>query len=71
VSILQAAISTASVTSMALGGIFGDVLGIRSVFVIAGTIALGAAALSWVMFRGVSGRPAQAATTPPLEPNAT
>jgi MFS family permease len=57
VSIIQASMSTASVASMAIGGIFGDLIGIRGVFLAAGVIVLGAAAISWAMFRGVSGRP--------------
>jgi MFS transporter, DHA3 family, macrolide efflux protein len=61
VSIIQASMSTASVASMAIAGIFGDLIGIRGVFLAAGVVVLGAAAISWVMFRGVSGRPAPSA----------
>ena len=57
VSLIQAAMSTASVASMALGGVFGSLIGIREVFVAAGVITLVAALISFVMFRGVSGRP--------------
>lgn len=71
VSIVQAAIATASVTSMAVGGVLGDLIGIRAVFAIAGLFALVAAAVSWVMFRGVSGRPAPAPAAPPMEAEAT
>ncbi len=62
VSIVQASMSTASVTSMAIGGVLGDLIGIRSVFLAAGGFVLVAAAVSWVMFRGVSGRPAPSPT---------
>jgi MFS transporter, DHA3 family, macrolide efflux protein len=62
VSLLQAAMSTASVASMAIGGVLGDLIGIREVFLAAGVIVVAAAGLSWVMFRGVSGRPVAAPT---------
>jgi MFS family permease len=62
VSIVQASMSTASVTSMAIGGVLGDLIGVRSVFLAAGGFVLVAAAVSWVMFRGISGRPAPSAT---------
>ncbi len=58
VSLLQASLSTASVASMAIGGVLGDVIGIRSVFLAAAAIVLGAAVISLLLFRGVSGRPA-------------
>ena len=60
VSLLQASLSTASVGSMALGGLLGDLIGIRAVYVAAAGIVLVAAGISWVLFRGVSGRPAAA-----------
>jgi MFS family permease len=58
VSLLQAAMSTASVASMAIGGVLGDLIGIREVFLAAGVIVVAAAGVSWLMFRGESGRPA-------------
>ena len=58
VALLQAAMSTASVASMAIGGILADVLGVRSVYVLAGVMAVAAAGLSWVLFRGTGTRPA-------------
>jgi MFS transporter, DHA3 family, macrolide efflux protein len=61
VSVLQASISTASVASMAIGGVLGTVIGIRAVYLVAGGIVLAAAALSMLMFRGESGRPVRAA----------
>ncbi len=61
VSVLQASMSTASVASMAVGGILGDLIGIRLVFLAAGILVALAAGVSFLMFRGVSGRPAPAA----------
>ena len=61
VSVLQASMSTASVASMAIGGILGDLIGIRLVFLAAGIVVVLAAGVSFLMFRGVSGRPAPAA----------
>ena len=58
VSLLQASLSTASVASMAIGGILGDLIGIRSVYLAASAIVLLAAVISWILFRGVTGRPA-------------
>ena len=60
VSVLQASISTASVASMAIGGVLGTVIGIRAVYLVAGGVVLGAAGLSVLMFRGESGRPVRA-----------
>lgn len=60
VSLLQASLSTASVSSMALGGVFGELIGIRAVYLAAAAIVLLAAGISFVLFRGVSGRPAAA-----------
>jgi MFS transporter, DHA3 family, macrolide efflux protein len=56
VSLLQASLSTASVTSMAIGGILADVIGIRLVYLVAAGIVLLAAGLSIFLFRGASGR---------------
>jgi MFS transporter, DHA3 family, macrolide efflux protein len=60
VSLLQASLSTASVASMAIGGVLGDLIGIRSVYLAAAVIVLVAAGISFLLFRGVSGRPAAA-----------
>jgi MFS family permease len=57
VSVVHAAMSTASVTSMAIGGVLGDVIGIRNVFLAAGIVVVLAAGVSALMFRRVSGRP--------------
>jgi predicted MFS family arabinose efflux permease len=56
VSLLQASLSTASVASMAIGGVLGDLIGIRQVYLAAGVVVLAAAGVAWVMFRGLSGR---------------
>ncbi|HEX2765630.1 MAG TPA: MFS transporter [Candidatus Limnocylindria bacterium] len=53
VSLLQASLSTASVASMAVGGVLGDLIGTRQVFVAASVVVIGAALLSVVLFRGV------------------
>ena len=53
VSLLQAAMSTASVASMAIGGVLADVAGVRLVYLAAGVVVLMAAAVAVVMFRGV------------------
>ncbi len=60
VSLLQASLSTASVASMAIGGVLGDLIGIRSVYLAAAAIVLVAAGIAFLLFRGVSGRPAAA-----------
>jgi len=60
VSLIQAAMSTASVASMAIGGVFGSLIGVREVFFAAGVVTLVAALISFVMFRGISGRPVRA-----------
>jgi MFS family permease len=53
VSLLQAAMSTASVTSMAIGGVMADLTSIRLVYLAAGVVVLLAAGVAAVMFRGV------------------
>ncbi len=60
VSLLQASMSTASVTSMAIGGVLAELTSIRTVFLVAGVIVIAAAGISFLMFRGVSGRPVPA-----------
>ena len=62
VSILQASMSTASVASMAIGGILADLIGVRSVYLAAAAFVFLAAAAAFLVFRGVSGR--QAASAP-------
>jgi MFS transporter, DHA3 family, macrolide efflux protein len=68
VSLLQASISTASVASMAIGGVLGDVFGIRPVYLVAAGIVLAASGLSVVLFRGETGRASVARSTPSREP---
>ena len=46
---------------MAIGGILGDAIGIRAVYLVAAGVVIGAAGLSVLMFRGESGRPVAAA----------
>jgi DHA3 family macrolide efflux protein-like MFS transporter len=52
VSLLQASLSTASVVSMAIGGVLGDLIGIRTVYAGAAIIVAGAAVVAFLMFRG-------------------
>jgi MFS transporter, DHA3 family, macrolide efflux protein len=68
VSLLQASLSTASVSSMALGGVLGELIGIRAVYLAAAGIVLLAAVISVLLFRGVSGRPAPAPLKTATEP---
>jgi MFS transporter, DHA3 family, macrolide efflux protein len=56
VSLLQASLSTASVASMAIGGVLGDVIGIRMVFLGAAGVVVVAAGVAFLMFRGEAGR---------------
>ena len=67
VSVVQAAMSTASVTSMAIGGVLGAIIDIRAVFLVAGVVVVLAAGLSALMFRGISGRPAPSELTAEIE----
>ena len=60
VSILQASMSTASVASMAIGGVLADLIGVRSVYLAASAFVFLAAAVAFLVFRGASGRPAAA-----------
>lgn len=53
-STLQASMSGASVASMALAGIFGDVLGIREVFFAAAAIVIVGGVVSWALYRGAA-----------------
>jgi len=69
VSILQASMSTASVASMAIGGVLGDLIGIRAVYLAAAVVVVAAAGVSWVVFRGVSGRPEPAPVPVAVEAN--
>jgi MFS family permease len=48
---LNAVTQTASIASMALAGIFADVIGMRPVFYIGGAFAILAAVVAWALFR--------------------
>jgi MFS transporter, DHA3 family, macrolide efflux protein len=50
---LHSVMAAASVLSMALAGVFGDLLTIRTVFILAGIVVGIAALVAWLMFRGV------------------
>jgi MFS family permease len=63
-SVLNAAMSAASVLSMAFAGIVGDLLGVRTVFFVAAAIIGAGAVVSLVGFRG-AGRRADAAAREP------
>ncbi|HEY4189079.1 MAG TPA: MFS transporter [Candidatus Limnocylindrales bacterium] len=61
---LNAAIQTASIASMAVAGILADVTGIRVVFALGGAVALLAAVVAWMLFRGeTETAPAKVAVT--------
>ena len=61
---LQASMAGASVTSMAMAGAFGDVLGIREVFFVGAVIVIGGGVLAGVLYRTAS-RPVTADATRP------
>jgi MFS family permease len=66
---LQASMSGASVASMALAGAFGDLVGIREVFVASAVVVVGGGILSALLYRGtavhVPGRAPRAAAELP------
>ena len=51
-SLMSASVSTAAVVSMAVGGLLGDAIGVRWVFVAAGAMALLASLVALLLFRG-------------------
>jgi MFS family permease len=53
---LQASMSTTQIVSIALGGVFASVIGIRSLFLIAGLVCLAAAGITALLFRADRGR---------------
>jgi MFS transporter, DHA3 family, macrolide efflux protein len=65
-SVLNAAMSAASVLSMAFAGIAGDLLGVRSVFFVAAAIIGAGAVVSLVGFRGAARRDTQAGHEPAM-----
>jgi MFS transporter, DHA3 family, macrolide efflux protein len=67
---LQAAMSGASVVSMALAGVFGDLVGVRNVFVLAGVVVFTGGVAAAVLYRGTG--PATILAPPEAaEPGAT
>src|SRR4029079_17590680 len=63
-SVLNAAMSAATVLSMAFAGIAGDVVGVRNVFFLAGAIVAVGAVISLIGFRGTE-HPAGGGVVPP------
>ena len=55
-SVLNAAMSAATVTSMAFAGIAGEFVGVRNVFFLAGAIVAVGAVIALIGFRGTSPR---------------
>jgi MFS family permease len=71
-SVLNAAMSGATVLSMAFAGIVGDLVGVRNVFFVAGAIVAVGAFVSLIGFRGTQRRPASnAGRLPALSTPAT
>lgn len=50
---LQAAMSGAGIASMLFAGVFGDLLGVRTVFLLSGAVVLAGGVLSFVFYRGI------------------
>ena len=51
---LQASMSGAGIASMLFAGVFGDVLGVRTVFLLAGAVVFGGGCLALVLYRGIN-----------------
>jgi MFS family permease len=51
---LQAAMAGASIASMLFAGVFGDLLGVRTVFLMSGAVVLAGGVLSLVLYRGIA-----------------
>ena len=49
---LQASMSGASIASMLFAGVFGDLLGVRTVFLLAGAIVTAGGVLALILYRG-------------------
>jgi predicted MFS family arabinose efflux permease len=49
--------STSNLVSLALGGIFADVIGLRNVFIVAGVLTVAAAIASALVFRAGANKP--------------
>jgi hypothetical protein len=56
-ALLGTAAGTASIASMAFGGIGGAVIGVRNVFLLSGLLVAAAAALVMLLFRAGATRP--------------
>ncbi len=69
-SLLSAATSSANVTSMALAGIFADLLTTRTVYLLAAGVCGMAAVIAWGIFRGIRPPDVQAAMAEPMAPEA-
>lgn len=54
---LQAAMSGASVASMALAGVFGDLVGIRNVFLLGGAVVFAGGLVAALLYRGADPAP--------------
>jgi MFS family permease len=68
----QAAMSGAAIASMLFAGVFGDVLGVRTVFLMAGSIVLAGGALALLLYRGaVANSDATRAATATIEDERT
>jgi sugar phosphate permease len=65
---LQAAMSGASIGSMVLAGAFGDLIGIREVFLVAAVIVVGGGILSAALYRGAVAHETADATKPGTTP---
>jgi MFS family permease len=51
---LQAAMSGAGIVSMLFAGVFGDLLGVRTVFLLSGAVVLAGGVLALVLYRGIA-----------------
>ncbi|HEX5578382.1 MAG TPA: MFS transporter [Candidatus Limnocylindria bacterium] len=69
-SLMSASVSTAGVVSMAVGGLLGDVIGVRWVFVAAGALAVLASLVAVLLFRGSRSTAAPEAPGPMDQPHA-
>jgi len=64
---LQASMSGASIASMLFAGVFGDLLGVRTVFLLAGAIVTAGGVLALILYRGAAANQ----TTLPDRPGTT
>ena len=65
-SLVSTTTTTASVVSMAIAGIFGDLIGVRGVFLLGATVVGLAAVCAFVLFRGQHQQGRQAAAPVPV-----